>query len=62
MDLGPHAIFIWLCYGTVALVVSGLIAWLWLDGRRRERELLDLEQRGLGRGARVRRDAPGESS
>ena len=43
MDLGPHAHFIWLCYGVVALVVGGLITALWLDGRRYSRALADLE-------------------
>lgn len=49
MDLGPHAAFIWLCYGAVALVAGGLIAWLQLDGRRRQRELDRLDAQGIGR-------------
>jgi heme exporter protein CcmD len=57
MDLGPHAVFIWLCYGAVAIVVLGLIGWLWLEGCRRERELALLEANGSGRGARPRQDA-----
>ncbi|MGE0767250.1 MAG: heme exporter protein CcmD [Hyphomicrobiaceae bacterium] len=56
MDLGPHAVFIWLCYGAVSAVVAMLIAWLWLDGRRYERELTALETKGLGRNARPARD------
>ncbi len=50
MDLGPHAMFIWLCYGAVALVVASMIAWLWLDGRRHARELAMLEAKDIGRG------------
>lgn len=49
MDLGPHAATIWLCYGSVALVIGGLIAWLILDGRRIDRELASLESRGIRR-------------
>jgi len=51
MDLGPHALFIWLCYGAVAVVVVGLLVSLWLDGRRHARELALLEARGLRREA-----------
>ena len=49
MDLGPHAIFIWSSYGTVALVLGALILGLWLDGRRHARDLALLERQGLGR-------------
>lgn len=49
MDLGPHAVFIWLCYGGVAIVIAGLMVALWLDGRRHARELALLEARGLRR-------------
>jgi heme exporter protein D len=49
MDLGPHAAFIWLSYLAVALVIGSLIVWLWLDGRRVERRLADLEARGVRR-------------
>ncbi|MEZ5817684.1 MAG: heme exporter protein CcmD [Hyphomicrobiaceae bacterium] len=56
MDLGPHAAFIWLCYGAVAIVIVGLIAWLWLDGRRRQQELDLLEAKGVGRGIRSKVD------
>lgn len=58
MDLGPHAIFIWLCYGTVAIVVLALIGWLLADGRRRERELVELEAKGVVRGARAKQNSP----
>jgi heme exporter protein D len=58
MDLGPHAVFIWLCYGAVAVVVLGLIAWLWFDGYRRECELALLETKGGRRGTRMQQDDP----
>lgn len=49
MDLGPHAAFIWISYAATALVVSGLIAWLFADGRRQRAALADLETRGVRR-------------
>jgi heme exporter protein D len=58
MDLGPHAIFIWLCYGVAAVVVLALVIWLWLDGRRRQQELSLLVAQGIGRGAQGRPDSP----
>lgn len=58
MDLGPHAVFIWLCYGAVATVIAGLVLGLWLDGRRHARDLALLEARGLGRSGQ---DAGGTS-
>lgn len=49
MDLGPHAAFIWSAYGLFALALGGLGAWLVGDGRRLERQLADLEARGVRR-------------
>ena len=49
MSLGPHAAFIWLSYLTVTAGIAGLLAWLFLDGRRHERRLADLEARGVRR-------------
>ena len=49
MDLGKHALFIWLCYGVVAAVVALMILGLWLDGRRQRRELARLDARGIRR-------------
>ena len=46
MDLGPHAVFIWLCYGIVAAVLAGVVAALWLDGRRQARALARLDEAG----------------
>ncbi|MGD9805677.1 MAG: heme exporter protein CcmD [Hyphomicrobiaceae bacterium] len=62
MDLGQHAVFIWLCYGVVAMVVAALIAWLWLDGRRRERELAVLDTKGAGRSPRAQPHGPQDAS
>lgn len=60
MDLGPHAIFIWLCYAAVAVVVAAMVIGLWLDGRRQARDLALLEQQGLARtSATGTRDAKG---
>ena len=60
MDLGPHAIFIWLCYAAVAVVVATLVVGLWLDGRRHARDLALLEQQGLARASATEtRDAKG---
>ena len=49
MDLGRHALFIWLCYGLVGAVVGLLILGLWLDGRRQRRELARLDAQGIRR-------------
>ena len=60
MDLGPHAIFIWLSYAAVMLVLGLLLLGLWLEGRRQARALADLEQRGLARS--VGAGAPGSEA
>jgi heme exporter protein D len=49
MDLGPHAGFIWLAYGITTVVISGMIAWLVLDGREQARRIADLDARGIKR-------------
>lgn len=46
MDLGPHAAFIWTAYAVVALVLAGLVGWLWLDGERQKKLLGDVEAEG----------------
>jgi heme exporter protein D len=61
MDLGPHATFIWAAYGTVALALGALAAWLVLDGRRQQQLVDELEARGVRRRSR-RGDAPSRSS
>ena len=59
MELGPHAAFIWASYGAVVLVLSVLVAWLVLDGRRQQRLIDGLEARGVRR--RSVRDTPSGS-
>jgi heme exporter protein D len=49
MELGPHAVFIWAAYGSVALVLGALLGWLVVDGQRLARELAELEARGVRR-------------
>jgi heme exporter protein D len=49
MDLGPHIAFILTAYGAAALVITGLVAWLVLDGRRLQRLVHELEARGVRR-------------
>ena len=48
MDLGPHATFIWVAYGAVAVVIALLVGWLITDGRR-QRRLLDGIESHTGR-------------
>jgi heme exporter protein D len=49
MDLGPHAAFIVAAYVAMAVVLSGLVAWLLFDGWRQARALEALEARGVKR-------------
>ena len=49
IDLGKHAIFIWMSYGAVAIVLTGLVTWLIMDGRRQAAQLAELEARGVRR-------------
>ncbi len=49
MDLGPHAAYIWISYAATALVVGGLIAWLFADGHRQRAALKGLDARGIKR-------------
>jgi heme exporter protein D len=48
-DLGPHAVFIWLAYGAVALVIGALTLWIVSDDRRQRRRIAELEARGVRR-------------
>jgi heme exporter protein D len=49
MNLGPHASFIWLSYAIVAVVIGGMIGWLFHDGRRHAERLAELEAHGVRR-------------
>ncbi|WP_137129349.1 heme exporter protein CcmD [Rhizobium sp. FY34] len=44
-----HAFYIFTSYGVTALVCLMLIAWVFLDGRSRRRELAELEASGIRR-------------
>jgi heme exporter protein D len=56
MDLGPHAAFIWGSYGVVVGVLTALVAWLVLDGRRQQHRIDALEARGVRRRSSSDRD------
>ena len=62
MALGPHAVFIWLSYAATALAAAALLAWLFVDGRRHERRLAELEARGVRRRASASSTKPGAGS
>ena len=47
-----HAFYIGMSYGLTAIIVLALIAWVWLDGRARRREIVELEAAGIGRRSR----------
>ena len=49
MDLGPHAIYVWVSYAAVVLVLAAVAAWLVADGRRQQRLIDALEGRGVRR-------------
>jgi heme exporter protein D len=49
MDLGPHAAFIVAAYVMAALVVIGLITWVYADYDAQRRVLADLEAHGVKR-------------
>jgi heme exporter protein D len=49
MTLGPYAAFILGAYGTAALIVTAMVAWVVVDHRRQTRALADLEARGVTR-------------
>jgi len=49
MTLGPYAAFIIGAYGTAALIVTAMVAWVVIDHRRQARALADLEARGVSR-------------
>ncbi len=61
MDLGPHAGFIWAAYAVVAVVLTALVAWLVLDGRRQQHLVDELEARGVRRRSR-RNGAPNQGT
>ncbi|MGE6741503.1 heme exporter protein CcmD [Allorhizobium pseudoryzae] len=44
-----HAFYILTAYTLTTLTILSLIAWNWMDGRARRRELAELEASGLRR-------------
>jgi heme exporter protein D len=54
VDLGGRRSIKRLTYGTVALVIGALIAWLVVDGREQERRLAALAARGVKRRSTTR--------
>ena len=48
-----HAFYIGMSYGLTGLIVVALIAWVWLDGRARKREMAELEASGIRRRSRT---------
>jgi len=49
MDLGKHAVFIWMSYGVVFAGLISLIIWLVRDGKKQQAILDDFEARGITR-------------
>ena len=60
MDLGPYAPFIWASYAAAAVVLAALAGWLYLDGRRQQRLIGELEARGVRRRSDRGRTGTGE--
>lgn len=56
--LGQYTGFILASYGTCALVLGLLTAWVILDGRKQARLLTDMEARGISRRSARRRAKP----
>lgn len=54
-----HAFYIYASYGFAGGMVAAVIAWTWLDGHFRRRELASLEAIGIRR--RSERKAEGDS-
>jgi heme exporter protein D len=48
-----HDFYIGASYAVAAIVILCLIAWVWLDGRARRRELAELEASGIRRRSSV---------
>lgn len=44
-DMGEYAIFVWSCYGSVALLLTLLCVQSWRAKRRDEKELRNLQVR-----------------
>jgi heme exporter protein D len=49
MDLGPYASFVIAAYAIVAVGIALFVAWLFVDGRRQQGLIDELEARGVRR-------------
>jgi heme exporter protein D len=47
--MSAHALYVAAAYGITAIVLLGLVGWLLIDQRARQRELAELEAAGLRR-------------
>ncbi|AYD02863.1 heme exporter protein CcmD [Neorhizobium sp. NCHU2750] len=55
-----HAFYIDTAYAVAGVITLCLIAWVWLDGRARQKELAELEASGIRRRS-ARPAAPSET-
>jgi heme exporter protein D len=54
-----YAFYVYTSYGVATFVILCLIAWVWLDGRGRRKDLAELEASGFRRrSAQPKVDAP----
>lgn len=44
-----HILYVSAAYGGAALVLGAIVAWIWVDGRLRRREIAELEAAGARR-------------
>ncbi len=49
IDLGPHAIFIVSSYVGAFLVTTIMIAWVWMNSKKQQTRLDDLQRMGIYR-------------
>ena len=47
--MSEHDVFVYASYGLGALILSGLVVWLWFDRNATVKELARLERTGLRR-------------
>lgn len=47
--MSEHAVFVYASYGLGALILAGLVVWLWLDRNATVKELARLEKTGVRR-------------
>lgn len=48
-QIAAQMAYVWAAYAVSAAVFGGLIAWLWIEGRRQSKQLEALERRGIRR-------------